>query len=61
MAGEQSGIALARIEAALERIARAADKSISERRDIDARHAALRSAVKTALADIDSLIGGTPS
>ena len=60
MAGEDAGIALARIEAALERLEKAADKSLADKRDLDARHRALQSAVKSALADIDTLISGHP-
>lgn len=58
MAGEQAEKALGRIEAALDRIERAAERSETSRRQLEAKHATLRSAVQAALADIDDLIGG---
>lgn len=67
MSGERSSRALARIEAALERIATAtrqgakADASLQELADLRARHEKLRQAVAGSLAELDQLIEGAQS
>lgn len=58
MAGGQTENAAARIEAALSRIERAAQRAAAEKRDLAARHARLRQAVTGSLAEIDQLIAG---
>lgn len=49
---------LARIDAALTRIERAAQSSLGKRRAVEARHARLRTAIGGALEQLDSLIDG---
>ena len=65
MSGERSSRALARIEAALERIEAAARNrtigaaSSAELADLRTRHDQLRAAVTDSLAELDHLIEGT--
>lgn len=67
MSGERSSRALARIEAALERIVTAtrqgakADGSLQELAELRVRHEKLRHAVAGSLAELDQLIEGAQS
>ena len=50
--------AMNRIAAALDRIEGTARKSTTQDRELTSRHAALRQSVDSALAELDTLIGG---